>query len=392
MANTIKIKRSAVAGKAPTVNDLQLGELALNTYDGKLYTKKDNGTASIVEIGGGSGGGSGGVSDGDKGDITVSASGATWTIDNDAVSYAKIQNVSGTNKLLGRSSAGAGDIEEIACTAAGRALLDDADAATQRTTLGLGTLATQDGTFSGTSSGTNTGDQTITLTGDVTGSGTGTFAATLANTGVTVGTYNNSATAITPITVDAKGRITSTGTAVTVTPAFSSITSTPTTLSGYGITDAAASTHVHGNITNAGAIGSTANLPIITTTSGVLTTGSFGTGANTFCQGNDSRLSDTRIPTDGSVSTAKIGDSQVTYAKIQNVSATDRLLGRSSAGAGLIEEITCSAAGRALLDDLDASAQRTTLGLGTAATRNITTSTADPTGGVNGDIWIKYTA
>jgi hypothetical protein len=52
MANTIKIKRSAVAGKAPTTSDLQLGELALNTYDGKLYTKKDNGTASIVELGG----------------------------------------------------------------------------------------------------------------------------------------------------------------------------------------------------------------------------------------------------------------------------------------------------------------------------------------------------
>jgi len=55
--------------------------------------------------------------------------------------------------------------------------------------------------------------------------------------------------------------------------------------------------HTHGNITNAGAIGSTANLPIITTTSGVLTVGSFGTGANTFCQGNDSRLSDARTPT-----------------------------------------------------------------------------------------------
>lgn len=50
---------------------------------------------------------------------------------------------------------------------------------------GLGTLATQNGTFSGTSSGTNTGDQTITLTGDVTGSGTGTFAATIANGSVT---------------------------------------------------------------------------------------------------------------------------------------------------------------------------------------------------------------
>jgi hypothetical protein len=55
--------------------------------------------------------------------------------------------------------------------------------------------------------------------------------------------------------------------------------------------------HTHGNITNVGAIGSTANLPIITTTSGVLTAGSFGTTANTFTQGNDSRLSDARTPT-----------------------------------------------------------------------------------------------
>ena len=55
--------------------------------------------------------------------------------------------------------------------------------------------------------------------------------------------------------------------------------------------------HSHGNLTNAGAIGTTANLPVITTTSGVLTAGSFGTGANTFCQGNDSRLSDSRTPT-----------------------------------------------------------------------------------------------
>lgn len=87
--------------------------------------------------------------------------------------------------------------------------------------------------------GVNTGDQTITLTGDVTGSGTGTFSTTLSNSGVTAGTYNNSATAITPFTVDAKGRVTLTGNSVTITPAFSSITSKPTTLTGYGITDAA---------------------------------------------------------------------------------------------------------------------------------------------------------
>jgi hypothetical protein len=53
MANTIRIKRSAVAGKTPTVSDLDLGELALNTYDGKLYAKRDNGIPSVVKLGGG---------------------------------------------------------------------------------------------------------------------------------------------------------------------------------------------------------------------------------------------------------------------------------------------------------------------------------------------------
>ena len=54
MANLIQLKRSSVASKVPTTTQLSLGELALNTYDGKLYTKKDDGTASIVELGGGS--------------------------------------------------------------------------------------------------------------------------------------------------------------------------------------------------------------------------------------------------------------------------------------------------------------------------------------------------
>lgn len=73
----------------------------------------------------------------------------------------------------------------IDTTSVGRSLMTAADAAAARTAIGLGTLATQNGTFSGTSSGTNTGDQTITLTGDVTGSGTGSFAATIANSAVT---------------------------------------------------------------------------------------------------------------------------------------------------------------------------------------------------------------
>lgn len=141
----------------------------------------------------------GGVTNGDKGDITVSGSGNTWTIDNDAVTdaklrdsgalsvigrsanspgdpaditatsdnwilrrsgstvafgtivgagmanntvtYAKMQNVSATDRLLGRSTAGAGDVEEIICTAVGRALLDDATAGDQLTTLGISAFA-----------------------------------------------------------------------------------------------------------------------------------------------------------------------------------------------------------------------------------------------------------
>jgi hypothetical protein len=54
MANVIKLKRSAVAGKVPTTSDLALGELGLNTHDGRLFTKKNvSGTESVVEIGGG---------------------------------------------------------------------------------------------------------------------------------------------------------------------------------------------------------------------------------------------------------------------------------------------------------------------------------------------------
>ena len=58
MANTIKIRRSATQGAVPTTSQLSLGELAINTYDGKLFLKKDDGTESIVEVSGGSGGAS----------------------------------------------------------------------------------------------------------------------------------------------------------------------------------------------------------------------------------------------------------------------------------------------------------------------------------------------
>lgn len=47
----IRLRRSAVSGNIPTTTQLNLGELALNTADGKVYMKRDNGTESIVPVG-----------------------------------------------------------------------------------------------------------------------------------------------------------------------------------------------------------------------------------------------------------------------------------------------------------------------------------------------------
>ncbi len=53
MAQTIKLKRSAQSGASgiPSTSDLALGEVGINTYHGKMYIKKDDGTESIVEVG-----------------------------------------------------------------------------------------------------------------------------------------------------------------------------------------------------------------------------------------------------------------------------------------------------------------------------------------------------
>jgi hypothetical protein len=56
------------------------------------------------------------------------------------------------------------------------------------------------------------------------------------------------------------------------------------------------SSHTHGNLTNDGKVGTTANLPLKTGTNGVVEAGSFGTAAGSFCEGNDARLSDDRDP------------------------------------------------------------------------------------------------
>lgn len=53
MTSKLLTKRSAVPGKVPTTVQIDLGELAINTRDGKLFLKRDNGngTFTIVELG-----------------------------------------------------------------------------------------------------------------------------------------------------------------------------------------------------------------------------------------------------------------------------------------------------------------------------------------------------
>jgi hypothetical protein len=102
-----------------------------------------------------------GLSGTNSGDQTsIVGIGGTKTQFDTAVSDGNFVYQSDIGSAVQAWSANLDEYAAVNPTTAGLALLDDADNTAQRTTLGLGTLATQNGTFSGTSSGTNTGDQT----------------------------------------------------------------------------------------------------------------------------------------------------------------------------------------------------------------------------------------
>lgn len=104
---------TAAAAAAYQPLDAQLTDLAGLSYAGNANkVVRVNAGATGFELATVSGGG--GLSDGDYGDITVGGGGTTLTVDNDAITYAKMQNVSATSRILGRKTASAGDAEE--CT------------------------------------------------------------------------------------------------------------------------------------------------------------------------------------------------------------------------------------------------------------------------------------
>jgi hypothetical protein len=100
------IKTHTVAGQSTPHSTQATGDFG--------YALQASATPEAILWGGPNSASGVGLTDSDYGDITVGGTGTTMTIDNDAVTYAKMQNISATSRLLGRKTAGAGDTEE--CT------------------------------------------------------------------------------------------------------------------------------------------------------------------------------------------------------------------------------------------------------------------------------------
>jgi hypothetical protein len=186
MANSIKIKRSAVADKVPLTTDIELGELAINTYDGLLYLKKDDGTESIVTVNTGGAGSGDVVGPGSSTDNAITrfngATGlliqnSTATLDDSGVVSVSGANVSGLTASSAVATDGSKNLVSVANTGTGDNVL-----ATSPTliTPALGTPTALVGTnISGTASGLSIGGNAGTVTDGVYTTDTSTVTNTM---------------------------------------------------------------------------------------------------------------------------------------------------------------------------------------------------------------------
>jgi len=115
------------------------------------------------------------VTDGDKGSITVSSSGTVWTLDDAAVTLAKMANLS-QYQLIGRSSSGSGVPQAVSTSADVYTMLGSANNSAIRTNIGLGTIATQASSSVTVTGGSVTGLSTLQGTMKASTNTTGTLA------------------------------------------------------------------------------------------------------------------------------------------------------------------------------------------------------------------------
>jgi hypothetical protein len=280
------------------------------------------------------GGGSGvGISDGDKGDVTVSSSGTVWTIDNDVVTFPKMQNIS-TGTLLGRSTSATGDIEQISI---GSGLTLAAGVLTSSGGGGGGITDGNKGAILVESSGTvwSHTDNSVTFpkmqdipTGRILGrftAGTGDVETISIGAGLSMAGGVLTATNANTLTDGNKGDITvdTTGTRWLVNT---------NTLALSKLAQVATNTLVGRSTAGIG------NLENITVGSGLALSGGIlsttGGGGGSLADGDKGD-----IVVSGSGAVWSIENDAVTFAKLQNVS-TARLLGRFTAGGGDVEQIT----------------------------------------------------
>lgn len=296
----------------------------------------------------------------------IAASIGTAAISGSAITYAKLQNVSATDRLLGRSSVGSGIVEEIVCTAAGRALIDDASASDQRTTLGLAIGTNVQAYDAGLQS----------IAGLTTASGQ--FIYTTASDTYATTTLTSAGRALLDDADVATQRTTlGLGTIATQAANAVAITGGSATLSGLTSTVASIGTATisNGSATLSGLTSSVSSLGTATITGGSITgitdlaVADGGTGASTAANARTN------------LGLAIDTDVQAYDAGLQSIAGLttfpDQYL--YTTAADVYTPGTITAAGRALLDDADATTQRATLGLGTIATQ--AAGSVDITGG-----------
>lgn len=268
-----------------------------------------------------------GLSDGDKGDITVSGSGATWTIDNGVVTTAKM----------------GGDV-----TTAGKALLDDATAGDQRTTLGATTVGGNLFTLNNPSA-----VSFVRVNADNTAS---TRSASQMRSDLGLDTMAIQSAGAVAITGGSIAGITDLAVADGGTGASDATTARSNLGLGTLATQAASSVSITG--------GSISGITDLAVADG-------GTGASNASSAR-TNLGLGTVATLNSIATANIDNDAVTYAKLQNVSATSRILGRKTAAAGDAEECTLSE----ILDFIGSAAQGDILYRGASAWARLAAGTS----------------